>query len=77
MLIDDERRRVFIDEMNRVNGCLGNALAEMPLDQEHVARLSGFGISLLLGLAVELLGGDSEATEDPRQLPVFPDWDLS
>lgn len=72
---DDARRIDYVAALNTVNGLLHEATGETPLSKDRVLRLMGTGVSLLLGLAVEALGGDSEAADDPRQLRLFGEDD--
>jgi len=60
VLSDAARRRDFVRALNTINGLLTEAVGEPKLDKERTLRLLGNGMSLLLGLAAALLGGDPE-----------------
>lgn len=69
--LDPKKRADYRSAMNSVNGLLHEAAAEVPLDKERTIRLTAAGMSLLLGLAVEALGGDSDVADDPNQMKLF------
>jgi hypothetical protein len=74
------RRESWCREILEVHGLLLDSIARPKLDTHETLRLVGSGMTMLLGLAVELLGGDPEGAapeEAPGQLHLFDPEQLS
>ena len=71
-MISPERRAGFIQDLGEMSGVLERQAQSARLDTPALVRNTALAVSMLCDLAIEALGGDSEAPRDhPDQLHLF------